>query len=265
MTLRPLLVRCVLVTVAAFVPAAPARAQAVPAPAPPVEVQPPSPPPPPPPGWAGSLGAGWAATSGNADTSTFNVAYELLRDYGGDLIFKSTALYLRGDSEQQAIVDRAAADARLDYRLTPRLNAFVLTGYARDRFKDIDYLISQSAGISVALVEPGRVEWTADTSVGVVVEKNTGFTADTDGAWLAGERFLFKITDRSRITQAATGLWKMDDFEDAYFTFSAGIITSVVGSLELKLEFQDTYKRRPTDPTLEKNDQSIVMAAVYKF
>ena len=145
------------------------------------------------------------------------------------------------------------------------MTTFALTVYARDRFKDIDYLISESAGFSVALVPPGRVEWTVETSAGVVVEKNTGFDADTDGALLAGERFLFEFNDRSRLTQAATALWKMDDFNDAYYTFSLGVSTSLVGSLELKVEFLDTLKNRPTDPTLKKNDQSIVLAVVYKF
>ena len=57
----------------------------------------------------------------------------------------------------------------------------------------------------------------------------------------------------------------MDDFNDAYYTFSLGVSTSLVGSLELKVEFLDTFKNRPTDPTSKKNDQAIVMAVVYKF
>jgi hypothetical protein len=71
-------------------------------------------------------------------------------------------------------------------------------------------------------------------------------------------------TDAVR-SQAATALWKMDDFNDAYYTFSLRVATSLVGSLELKVEFLDTFKNRPTGPTLEKNDQAIVLAVVYKF
>ncbi len=226
---------------------------------------PPSPPAPPPPGWAGSLGAGWAATSGNSDTSTLNFAYDLLRDAGGNFVFKSTGLYLRGDSEEAATVDRAAVEARMEYRLTPRLSAFALTGYARDRFKDIQYLVTQTAGLSYALLPAGRVEWRVDGSAGVVVEKDSGFAAETDGALLAGERFVFNVNDRTRITNAATGLWKMGDLEDAYYTFSLGVATSLAGKLELKVEFLNTYKHQLTDPDLEKNDQSIVLAVVYKF
>jgi putative salt-induced outer membrane protein YdiY len=268
---RPSSVLCVLAAflVMSILAVAPAHAQAVPAPAPPIAVQPPppSPPPPPPPGWAGSLAAGWAATHGNSDTSTINFAYELLRDAGGPRVFKSTGLYLRGDSEGAPTVDRSAADARFDYRLSPRVTAFALTGYARDRFKDIDYLVSQSVGFSLALEPPdGRLEWIADLSVGGVVEKNRGFRSDLDGALLAGERLVFKVNeDKTRFTHAATALWKMDDFDDGYYTFSAGMTTSLVGSFELKAEFLNTFKSQPTDPTLKRNDQSIVLAVVYRF
>ncbi|MGE0360467.1 MAG: YdiY family protein [Vicinamibacterales bacterium] len=234
-------------------------------PAAPVLAQAPAAPPPPPPGWAGSLGAGLALTSGNSDTSTANLAFEMLRDMGGELVFKSTGLYLRGENEGEPTVDRAAADARLDYRLTPRLSAFGLTTYARDRFKDIDYLIAPTAGLSFAVIRSARAEWTTDGSVGLVFEQNTGFDTEMSGAVLAGERFLFKATETTRIIHAATALWKMNDFGDGFYTFSAGIATSVASRLELKTEFLNTYKRKPTDPTLKKNDQSVVLSLVYKF
>lgn len=227
--------------------------------------QPPPPPPPPPPGWAGSLGAGFSLTSGNSDTTTATLAYEMLRDVGGDIVLKSAGIYLRGESEGEATVDRAAADARLDYRLTPRLSAFGMTTYARDRFKEIDYLLAPTAGLSLAVVRTARIEWTTDGSLGIVVEKNTGFDAETAGAVLAGERLLFKLTDTTRIIHAASGLWKMNDFGDSFYNFSAGIATSLASRLELKAEFLNTYKREPTNPTLKKNDQSVVLSIVYKF
>jgi putative salt-induced outer membrane protein YdiY len=226
---------------------------------------PPAPPPPPPPGWAGSLGAGYAFTSGNSDTSTGNLAYEVLRDTGTNVVLKSTGLYLRGESEGVATVQRAAADARLDYRLTPRLSAFGLTTFAHDRFKDIDYLVAPTAGLSYAVVKTERVEWTTDGSVGVVFEKNTGFDVDTAGALLGGERLQLKLSDATRITHAASGLWKMNDFDDSFYNFSVGLATSLASRFELKVEFLNTYKNKPTNPTLEKGDQSVVMAIVYKF
>jgi putative salt-induced outer membrane protein YdiY len=221
--------------------------------------------PPPPPGWAGSLGAGFSLTRGNSDTATANVAYEMLRDAGGDLVFQSAGLYLRGENEGEATTDRAAADARLDYRLTPRLSAFGITTYARDRFKEIDYLLAPTFGLSLAVLKSSRIEWTTDGSLGLVFEQNTGFDAVTSGAILAGERFLFRLTETTRVLHAASALWKMNDFGDGFYNLSAGIATSLGRRLDLKTEFLHTYKREPTDPTLKKSDQSIVLSIVYKF
>jgi len=234
-------------------------------PAVPVFAQAPAAPPPPPPGWVGSLGAGLAVTSGNSDTSTANVAYEMLRDMGGELVFKSTGLYLRGQSEGEATVDRAAADARLDYRLTPRLSAFGLTTYARDRFKEIDYLLAPTAGLSFAALRTDRAEWTTDGSLGLVFEKNAGLDLETSGAILAGERFLFQLNETTRFIHTASALWKMNDFDDGFYNLTAGVATSLASRLELKAEFLNSYKHRPTDPTLKKNDQSVVLSLVYKF
>ena len=57
----------------------------------------------------------------------------------------------------------------------------------------------------------------------------------------------------------------MRDFDDAFYTSQAGLVTAVAGHLDLKTEFLNTYKNRPTNPLLKKSDQSIVLAVVYKY
>ncbi len=235
--------------------AQPALAQA---PAPPT-------PPPPPPGWTGSIGAGMALTSGNTDTSTVNVGYDVLRDYGTDIVFKSTGLYLRGSSAGASNVDRSGADARLEYKLSPRLAAFALTTYARDSFKAIDYLLAPTGGLSYKVVATERTDWTTDGSVGLVFEKNTDRDLNTDGALIAGEKLTHKFNATTRFVHAASGLWKMRNLDDAFYTFQAGLVTAVAAHFDLKAEFLNTYKARPTNALLKKSDQSIVLSVAYKY
>ena len=66
------------------------------------------------------------------------------------------------------------------------------------------------------------------------------------------------------ITQGSNALWKMDDFGDALYTFSAGVAASVTTRVQLKLEFQDVYQSRPTGDA-DKNDIAFITAFVYKF
>ena len=231
----------------------------------PALAQAPAPPPPPPPGWTGAIGAGMALTSGNTDTSTVNLGYDVLRDYGTRIVFKSAGLYLRGSSAGESNVDRSAAEARLEYKLSPRLAAFGLTTYARDSFKDIDYLLAPTAGLSYKVVATGRTEWTTDGSVGLVFEKNTDRDLNAGGALIAGEKFTHKFTDTTRFVHAASGLWKMRDLDDAFYTLQAGIVAAVATHFDLKAEFLNTYKARPTNPRLKKSDQSVVLSVIYKY
>jgi putative salt-induced outer membrane protein YdiY len=249
LTLRLL---CLLTALTSLLLAGPAAAQA---PAPP----------PPPPGWTGSFGAGLALTGGNTETFTTNFGYDVLRDYGTDVVFRSDGVYLRGSNGGVSIVDRSGANARVEYKVSPRLAAFGMTTYARDRFKDIDYLLAPTAGLSYQVVATERTKWTTDGSAGVVFEKNTGFDLATAGALIAGEGFSHKFSETTRFVHAASGLWKMNDFDDAFYTLSAGVITAVAGHFDLKAEFLNTYKARPTDPTLKKSDRSVVLSVVYRY
>lgn len=219
----------------------------------------------PPPLWAGSIGAGLAITTGNSDTSTINLAYEIKRDGGRRITFRTVGLYLRGETDDELAVDRALLDNRGDYKLTERLSAFGQLGYLRDRFKEIDYLVSPTAGLSYLFIKSPRVELSGDGSLGVVWEKDTGVDLETDGAVLAGEKLLIRLSETARITQSVAALWKMDDFADSLFTFSAGVASSLTARSEIKAELLDTYKRLPPNPTVDNNDLSLLLSFIYKF
>jgi putative salt-induced outer membrane protein YdiY len=222
-------------------------------------------PPPPPPGWTGSVGGGLALTSGNSDTSTTNVGYDVLKDHGTNVIFKSAGLLLKGSNNGVSNVDRSQADARVGYTLSPRLSAFGQTTFARDNFKAIDYILAPTGGLSYKVVNTARTEWLTDGSVGVVFEKNKDLDVDTSGAIIAGEKLTHKFAEKTKFVHAATALWKMKDFDDAFYTLSAGLLTSIAGNFDLKTEFLSTYKNKLTNPALKKADQSIVLSVVYKY
>jgi putative salt-induced outer membrane protein YdiY len=241
----------------------PAMAQE-PAPEPAQPLCPCPPPPPPPPVWTGSFGAGLALTQGNQDTTNFNLSFDLKRDPKTKTVFKAEGLYILATENGEENVDRGIIAARVERMISERVYLFGQIGYVRDRFKDIDYLIAPTAGIGYKLVATERTTFDVDTSVGMVFEKNTGLDLETDGAVTLGEKFAHKLTSSAAITQGATALWKMNDFGDALYTFSAGVAASVTTRVQLKLEFQDVYKTRPTGDA-DKNDIAFITAFVFKF
>ena len=222
-------------------------------------------PPPPPPGWVGSASAGLALTQGNSDTSTVNAAYELKRDTGGSLVFKSNGLLVRGEAEDTLTSDRLSLDGRVERRLSTRTSLFGATQYLRDSFKAIDYLVSPTVGVSQLLVKDDRTELGVDVGVGVVWEKNTDLEVQTDGAVTAGQQFTRKLTATTELKEKAAALWKMDDFDDALYTFGVGLAASITAATQLKVEFLDTYKARPPVASVKKNDIAVLVSFVYKF
>jgi len=241
----------------------PALAQEpAPAPAePPCECVPPTPPPP---VWTGSFGAGLALTQGNRDTTNFNLSFDVKRDPKTKTVFKAEGLYILATEDGDENVDRGLLTVRVERLITERAYVFGQFGYVRDRFKEIDYLLAPTAGIGYKVIATERTTFDVDGSVGMVFEKNTGLDLETDGAVAAGEKFSHKLTTNAVLTQGSSALWKMDDFGDALYTFSAGVAASVTTRVQLKLEFQDIYKTRPTGGA-DKNDIAFITAFVYKF
>lgn len=222
-------------------------------------------PPPPPPVWTGSVGAGLALTQGNSDTTNLNLSFDLVRDAQGPVVFKSSGLYLRATQDGEDNVDRGLLTGRVEYDLTERAYTFGQVQYVRDRFKEIDYLVAPTVGLGYKLAESDRFTADVDAALGLVVEKNTGLEAETDGALTAGQRVAYKLSEFASLTESSTALWKIDDFGDGLYTFSVGLAATVTSRIQLKVEFQDIYKTRPPAADVQKNDLAFLTALVYKF
>jgi putative salt-induced outer membrane protein YdiY len=255
--------RIAIVLGVALLYAVPVLAQAPAPPAPPAAA--PGQPEPPPPTWTGTISGGLALTSGNSDTSNINLAYEIIRDPKTRNLFRSEALYLRGESEDELTVERTAFAVRDEYKLTQRLFVFGQFAYLRDEFKAIDYLIAPTVGLGYKLYETKSTVLSVDSGVGVVWEKNPGREVDASGAWTLGEKLSQKISETATITQSVNALFKMDDFDDSFYTFGIGLAASVTTKTQLKIELLDTYKNLPVFPANQKNDVAIIMAIVYKI
>jgi putative salt-induced outer membrane protein len=226
----------------------------------------PCPPPEPPPGnWVGSAGLGFALNHGNTDTTNLNVTFDAAYDPKTRDVWRFRGLYQRGETDGEVSVDRMFFEGRYERRLSTRLFLFGQTQYLRDEFKEIDYLVATSGGVGYRLVETDTVLLSVDGGAGVSWEKNPGFDVDPSAVLTSGDQFTWKVSPNATITQGFTALWKADDFGDALYTFSAGISTSVLKQIELKLELLNAYKTKPPNDLVENNDVAFLTTVVYKF
>jgi putative salt-induced outer membrane protein YdiY len=220
---------------------------------------------PPPKPWTSSIGAGLAITSGNTDTKNYNLAFATKYDPKTKFVFKADALYLRGDSNGETQVDKTAADARGEYALSDRTFAFAEVSYLRDPFKGVNYFVAPLAGGGYRIIKSDTRNLTVDAALGAQMESNAGVGRSSGGAAKAGENFDWALSPTSKFTQKLTGIWKTNDFSDAFYHFDAGLTTTVATRLELKLAYVYDYKTKPPSLNIKKGDSAIFAALLVKF
>ena len=137
--------------------------------------------------------------------------------------------------------------------------------YLRDSFKEIDYLVAPTVGVSRLLVKNERTEFGVDGGVGGVWEKNTGLDTDLDAALVAGQKLTHKLSATTTLTERVAALWKMDDFDDALYNFGIGLAASITSATQLKVELLDTFKNKPPSANVDKNDVAVLVSFVYKI
>jgi putative salt-induced outer membrane protein YdiY len=214
---------------------------------------------------SGSVGAGLAFTSGNTSTSNVNVSGDITYDSKTKNVLKSDALYLRGKTDDQVVVDRLSFNVRDQYSLSPRTFVYGQLQYLRDTFKAIDYLVSPNGGVGVKLVDAPLTTLAVDAGVGPLWEKNPGLPRQTSGAVTSSEHLLRKLSDHASITQQLSGLWKASDFGDAIYAFGATLAAGLTSRSQVHIELLDTYDRKPPTIQTRKNDVATVFSVGYKF
>jgi putative salt-induced outer membrane protein len=216
------------------------------------------------PGWHGSAGLGLAITSGNSDTQNYSLDFLVTYDPQKRNLVKIDGLYLRAKSEGADTVNKAALGVRDEYSLG-RAFLFGEGRYQRDRFKQLDYLITPIVGAGLKVVDRPRVKAAVDAGVGLAFEKLEARDATTDGALRAGESITWKISDTATFTHLGNAIWKMDDFGDAFYHLDTGLAASVSQRLELRLAGVIDVKNKPADPSLDKTDKAVLATIAFKF
>ena len=98
------------------------------------------------------------STPGNTDTSSYNLTFDAVRDPKKKWIFRTDGLYLAQRGERRGHRrDKSTFNVREERSLGDRLFAYADVRYLRDRFKDIDYLVTPMVGIGWKAILPEPV------------------------------------------------------------------------------------------------------------
>ena len=215
--------------------------------------------------WSGNFGAGLALTNGNTDTKNVNLSMALVRDPKKLSVLRVNGLYLRGDKQSVLIVNQTQFTIRDEINLSTKLFTFAQGTYVKDTFKGISSLFSPSGGIGYRFINTDAMLFAMDTGIGGVWESDIGRPRVTTGAYNAGERFSWKVSPTATVTQSINSLWKTNDWTDSLHNFTAALAVSITSRAQVKMEILDSFKNRPPQPGLKKNDTALITAFVWKF
>jgi len=215
--------------------------------------------------YSGSFGGGMTLTSGNTSTRNYNLAFSHIHERKNGNTDKITALYLRGKQDGVLTLNRASVVFRDEYKLSDRTFLFGEVVYISDRFKDISYYISPIGGLGYKVIDSDTTKLQFSGGAGGVWEKNGGVDVRGSGSVNAGQSFSQNIGASSKFTETIGTIWNTDDFSDSLTGFSASLTTSIVRIFDLKIEFLDTYKSKPLNPLIKKNDTSLVISFLVKY
>ena len=216
--------------------------------------------------YTGNVGGGFAITGGNTDTNNFNLTAAMVRDPKTRNVIKAGAAYLRGDQNNILNLDRTSFNLRDEYTISGRTFVFGQLDYLRDKFKEITFFWAPTGGIGYKLVNTDSTQLILDGGAGGVLEKNRGIpSSKKSGSLTAGQRLNYKLSSTATFAESLSSIWKTKDFNDSLTNFSVGVTTTLVGNIQLKVEFLDSYKNKPANAALKKNDTAFVTAFVLKF
>ena len=214
--------------------------------------------------WTLALSGGVALTSGNSNTSSVNVAYDVTYEPATRNLVKSDALFLRGKSQGNVSNERLGFNVRTNTASTPERTVFGQHQFLRDRFKNIGTCWRPRLALAIArltLSTPGSTLMPASARSG---KKYRAGPAEVDRLFSRRE-ILAEAHRTTTLTQSVTALWKTNNLDDALYTFGVSVAAAVSTRIQLKVEAIDTFKNIPPVPSRQKNDVATLIAIVYKI
>ncbi|MHB8838762.1 MAG: DUF481 domain-containing protein [Gemmatimonadaceae bacterium] len=217
------------------------------------------------PTWTGSFGAGLAVTSGNTNTSNWNLSFKARQDRRTGMIFSADGLVIRGTKNGKPSTDNTVFNTRLERRFADKSYVFGQMAYLRDTFKSIEYFVAPTAGLSYKFYNTAGGSFAVDASAGASWESTPGKPVKSHSAVAFGERFTRSLSKTASLTHGFAGNVVANDVSNGLYSTSVGVAASVTNRTQMKVEVLNTYRTTPPTASIEKSDVSTLMSFVFKF
>lgn len=222
--------------------------------------------------WKGRGEAGLVIASGNTDTETANVKFELAREAGNwKNTFGLSGLY--ASDEEAATAQRWQAFTQQDYNFSPKTFWFGAARFEDDRFSGFEYQATLSTGLGRKFVDTDRTKFIGTAGVGYkFFETRDAFDEDTGVLLQEGTRddeivFRGTLDFEHQFTETTAVIDKFIVEAGADNTFYQNDLSLEVKMTDLLAMSVGYSVRHNTDPPIgfEKTDTLTTVNLVYEI
>ena len=214
--------------------------------------------------WKGSLGLAYLATSGNTDTSTFGLDFNLDRE-PGPWGLEVVGQFNRADDSGVTTAERYFLAGRALRSLGKRWDVFAGLSFEKDQFAGLDLRSLVGAGLVYkALLGPTHnlsfdfgLTWTDEDRI--EPEPDVDYIGG-----MAGLAYEWKISDTASFTQRLVYFPNFDDSDDWRVDSDTGIQAAISKWLALRFGYELRYRNEPIGDA-EDTDTTTKFSVVLNF
>jgi putative salt-induced outer membrane protein len=202
--------------------------------------------------WTSHVGLSYLATTGNTETETLGLDFEITRrptPWGLEI----TALFNRAEEDSVKTSERYYGSLRGTRALAKRWDAFAGLSAEQDEFAGIDLrAIVEAGAVYKALLGPRHV-LELDFALNWTDEKR--LPPEIDDSWfggLAGLDYDFAISESASVSQALRYFANFDDTSD----WRADSLTAVTANLNKRLALRFSYEMRYRNEPIGDNEDT---------
>ena len=216
------------------------------------------------PAWVGSLGLSWVSTSGNSDTSSIGLDFNLEKkaDPWG-MVF--VARGNKADESGTTTAENYLIGARAVRKLSAKWEAFAGLQWSKDPFTGFDSQTVASLGATYIAIDGERNKLAFDGGLAYTWEDQVEPDAQVDYlGGLFGLTWEWKLGEKSKLVERLVYYPNFDDSGDWRLTSFTAIEADVNSWMALRFGYDVRHRNQPIGDA-DKTDTTSTASVVFNF
>jgi putative salt-induced outer membrane protein len=203
--------------------------------------------------WALQTDFGFVNTAGNTSTTTLNVG-EAASYTAGRWTFAQALVAVYGRTDGSKSAENYKATVRGDYALAPRVGAYVLGGWHRNRFAGISRRLEEGGGFSFKAVAQDRTTLTIEAGGSANQQRDLSGAQTDFAAGRGGILFKQMLGEAAYFQQSGELLQNLREGTDTRINSDSELVAPLSSHIALKAGYVVQFDNQP-QPGFKKTDR----------